>query len=107
MAIHSIHGVLVMLSRDIERNPGPHRVKTKALRQRTALVAVVLVLGCAHTPKTSSAPGTGVIAGRVTDDHGVPLQYGDVAVKDLGSDYVRVQGKSYVGSTGPDGKYWI
>ena len=67
----------------------------------------MLAVGCAHTPKTGSVSGTGVIAGRVTNEHGVPLQTGIVAVKDMGSDYVRVQGKSYVGSTGPDGKYWI
>ena len=57
--------------------------------------------------RTSVGPATGVIAGRVTDENGVPLQYGDVAVKDLGSDYVRVQGKSFVASTDVDGKYVI
>jgi hypothetical protein len=70
-------------------------------------IAVMLAVGCARTPRTTSAPAAGVIAGRVTNEHGVPLQTGTVAVKDMGSDYVRVQGKSYVGSTGPDGKYWI
>jgi hypothetical protein len=71
-------------------------------------IAVMLAVDCAHTPMTTSGPpGTGVIAGRVADEHGAPLQTGIVAVKDMGSDYVRVQGRSYVGSTGPDGKYSI
>jgi len=72
----------------------------------TALIAVMLVSGCAHTPKATSVPATGVIAGRVTDEHG-PRQYANVLVKDMGSDYPRVQGKIFAAATGADGRYVI
>ena len=74
---------------------------------RLAAIAVTLVSGCAHTPKTSSVPATGVIAGRVTDEHGNPRQYCNVLIKDMGSDYPRVKGRPYEAVTGADGKYSI
>lgn len=65
-----------------------------------AAIALVLVLGCAHTPKASSEPGTGVIAGRVTDENGAPAQC-NVNIRDM-------VGKPLGGAeTGADGKYLV
>jgi hypothetical protein len=76
-----------------------------------ALIAVMLVSGCAHAPKktgeASLGPAMGVIAGTVTDGDGVLLQNCNVIVKDSGSDNDPVKGKLFGVLTGADGKYSI
>jgi len=65
---------------------------TEGLRrhfQATALLAAMLVSGCAHTPKktwgdSSQYPAMGQLTGRVTDEHGAPIQYATVRVLGLG-----------------------
>ena len=82
---------------------------------RLAAIAVTLVSGCVHTPKTSLVPATGVIAGRITDERGlaVPQQYhlnkrrGIVTAMPLWSDYVKFGLKTFDAFTGADGMYSI
>lgn len=62
---------------------------------RLALVALMFVLGCAHTP------ATGVVAGTVTDDSGIPQEYCFVIIRDAAN------GKAFGAQTGRDGKYSV
>lgn len=76
---------------------------------------MMLVLGCAHTPKTSSVPATGVIAGRITDERGVPVpqkyglekRRGWVTAMPLWSDYVKLGLKAFDAYAEADGRYSI
>jgi len=61
-----------------------------------ALVAVMLVSACAHTPKATSVPATSVIAGRVTDWSGAPIDLVEVKASE----------RTFA-ATNPDGKYSI
>ena len=76
------------------------------------LIAVMLFWGCAHAPtKTPSeatpSPATGVIAGTVTDEHGVAIQRGDVTIRGLNIWARTDAGGNYLFPKMPVGNYAV
>lgn len=77
-----------------------------------AALLIAVVSGCAHAPKrisreASPSRATGVIAGTVTDEHGVPIQYGDVTIRGMNI-WVRTDaGGNYLFPKMPVGTYTV